>query len=378
MLPRAPVAARAGAIAAALALCQCGGPNGGETLASSAQGIVNGEVVTTPDSPILFLNGPEGQCTATLVAPNLVLTARHCIAQMIEGPFTCTPEGDLVLNGSGGGQIGQEDTPNQLQFYTNARVVGGTAFSSTLPPSAVGSQIFSTGALSVCRDDLAFVVLSTAIAGIVPAAIRLDNPTTYGELVSAWGYGLTSVVNDPFALRVRHDADIVGIGPDSPTSTAQLAPVRSLRIGPDDITCNGDSGGPLLSEATGAVIGMASLGNEANFSMPTCTNGGTPDTTGPRLAAYAALAMQAFTAAGATPTLEPLSTPEAGPPAEAAAPAEAGQLMPESAPPDTTATYGAGGGGCSIGVDRSRRALPLGVIAMISLVAAGAVGRRRR
>lgn len=305
--------------------------------------ILAGQPVSATDSPILYLSGPEGACTATLIAPTLVVTARHCVAKTTDGQFSCTPAGDLVMPGNLAGQIGSNDAPDQLDFFTNLQVVNGTVLSPGIP-DAVGSQIISTNTLTACKDDLAFVVLNQPISGIVPAAVRIDSPTVTGETVSMWGYGLTEEASATNALRVRANAQIVGVGPDTPMNTVQLAPVRAVRLGPDDITCNGDSGGPITSAATGAVIAVASLGNEANWASPTCSNFGNPDTTGPRLAAYRSLTLLAFSAAGATPV--PEYGADAAPVSDAApdeaAAAEAGDALPP------VQTQVAAAGGCSI------------------------------
>jgi Trypsin len=374
-----------------LALSQCGA-NGGEPTSTSRAAIVGGDTVTALDSPVLYLSGPEGTCTATLIAPRLVVTARHCVAQTPEGTFSCTAAGDLVMTGSAAGQIGVNDPPSSLSFFTNAQAVARTVFSAA--PDAVGAYTISTNTQTSCRDDLAFVVLQQAIPGVAVAPVRIDGPTTVGETVSVWGYGLTSQVNEPLSLKVRNGALVVGVGPDTPVSTTQLAPVRAVRLGPDDITCSGDSGGPVTSAATGAVIAVASLGNLPNLSTPSCTNAGHPDTTGPRLAAYRDLALSAFAAAGASPVLESVApgdaSPEAESPAEAASPDEAGTdaaeageppeagqtPTPESAHPDPSVVMTATGGSCAMARGPEGPA-PLFAWALAFAVGTLAVGRRR-
>jgi hypothetical protein len=388
VVPGDPVAAhRAPAallVLALLALSQCAGATGSEATGSSREAILNGVTVASPDAPVLFINGPQGSCTATLIAPTLVLTARHCIAQAPEGDFACTPQGNLVPSASGAGQIGANDAPISLSFFTNARVMAGTAFSGN--PDALGAQIISSNTPTSCRDDIAFVVLDRAIPGIPPAPVRLDTPTSAGEMVSAWGYGLTTMAGDSLALRVRNDAQIVGVGPDTPASGVQPAPLRAVRLGPDDITCIGDSGGPITSAATGAVVAVISLGTQANLTSPTCTNSGAPETTGPRLAEYKSLALAAFAAAGASPVPEgaPLvdaSAPEAGDDAgpDGAEATESGQdPTPESAPPGPRIFYRVTGGSCSVAQSPRDRWAPLGALLAALTVMATAVRRRRR
>jgi hypothetical protein len=351
---------------AAFPLLQCGETAGPEATARASQAILAGTIVSDPASPVVDLLSPDGQCTGMLIAPNLVVTAKHCVAKTTDGVFTCAPDGSLQTSTNGAGQIGAVTQPGSISLFTNRQVVGSNLGS----PAAVGAQIITTPSLTVCSDDIAFIVLDRAVPGITPAAVRIDGPTVTGEVVDAWGFGLTEVPRDPLALRVRRAVSVVGVGPDVPQATTQPAPLRAVRLGPDDITCNGDSGGPITSAATGALIALASLGNEADLFSPACTDYGSPDTTGPRLGAYNVLALQAFAAAGATPILEP--TPDAGDPIEAGS-------RPEAGPPlDTLSLYTATGGACSIGSVPSGRIPSLGTMAMTFAWAAGAVGRRRR
>lgn len=377
MLPRHSIAAGALACVASLAVAQCGDERRAGLTASVHQAIVSGDLVTAADSSVLYLTGPEGACSATLVAPTLVVTARHCVAQTQEGLFTCTPEGDLVVNGTGAGQIGPDDPPSSLSFYTNARFLAGTAFSGS--PDAVGSQTISTNTMTSCRDDLALVVLDRPILGLAIAPVRIDTPTQLGEAVSLWGYGLTEHQNDPTALRVRYGAQIAGVGPDMPATTTQLAPLRAVRIGPDDITCAGDSGGPVTSASTGAVIAIASLGNEPDFSTPTCVNHGTPDTTGPRLAAYRDLVLSAFAAAGATPVLEHTAldgaTPDDG--ASETGSIEGGGAPPDAGPPDPPATPTVAGGSCAVTADHVGSSTAAALLLLLLGATAAARGARR-
>jgi hypothetical protein len=210
-----------------------------------------------------------------------------------------------VASSTGAGELGADDVPGDLGFFTAARAAANDIQTA---PDAVGTQIVSTGAPSVCRDDLSFVVLNQAISGVLPVPIRIDSPTAVGESVSVLGYGFTSVEQDPIVLRGRDDIVVVGVGPPTPSSTTQPAPVRSLRLGPGAITCNGDSGGPIFSNATGALIGLISFGAQAT-SGPYCTpTPGSDETTGPVLSDYRDLVLSAFAAAGATPIEEAVAS----------------------------------------------------------------------
>jgi V8-like Glu-specific endopeptidase len=357
------------------------------------QPIIGGSLSDAADSPVLFLRAPQGTCSALLVAPNLAMTARHCASQLTEGQADCDPSGNLVSNGSNAGALGADDTPSALAFYTAASVAAGNTSGT---PDAVGAQIVSTQSPSVCRDDLSFVVLNQPIQGISPAAIRITGTTQVGEGVSIWGYGLTATAGDPTALRVRTDGRVSAVGPDTPSSEAQPAPVRALAIGPGSTTCSGDSGGPFLSNVTGAAIGIVSLGPTASSLSTACTVSTTVDTTGPRLAEYQDIITAAFQAANASPISEtptPSDGDAAAPPpddVDATSSADAGIAPtddaairpppPESESDSTAAPSLDASSGCAVAVARSSRThfdAAWTTIALAGFVTATARRRRR-
>ena len=297
-LPRTPGWCWLAVAAMTSLLPGCGSAERGEIPASGSLAIVGGSESDAAESPVLFLVGPEGACSAVLVGSRLALTVHHCVAHTMPGRFSCTASGDLMPSSNGGGQVGADDVPSSISFFTDSAVSQGGNSSA----AAAGARIVDTQSPSVCRDDLAFVVLDRAIPGISPAPLRLTRPTQAGELVSVWGYGLTDAPAQS-GLRVRSDVPILAVGPDTPSSLTQPAPVRAIRTGP--VTCQGDSGGPFISEQTGAVVALVSLGSQAGTAGPYCSPSELTDTLGPRLGAYQTLAMQAFAASGDTPVAEP-------------------------------------------------------------------------
>jgi V8-like Glu-specific endopeptidase len=364
----------------AVAAAHCSGGEDRPTSAA-AEAILGGGPPDAPDAPVLYLQGPEGSCTAVLVAANLVITARHCVAQNTPGPFACTASGDLIPNSNGTGQIGADDPPGSLSFFLSTRTLPPI----TQAPDAVGMQTISTKAPTACRDDVALVILDRPVPGLAPAPIRISQPTQVGELVTVWGYGLTDQ-RAPTMLRSRPDVSILGVGPDTPSTITQPAPVRSLRTGP--VTCQGDSGGPLLSQATGAVVGVVSLGSQAGG--PFCDSSNLSDTIGPRLGAYHDFILSAFKAAGATP-LEEESGQDAAPPEDSVAALDstivedapsadtvaADQEIPmEGARPLGPMVFRATGGSCTTAPGRRGGRGAIGTLALAWT--ALAVGRRRR
>jgi hypothetical protein len=273
-----------------ITLAQCGVAPEGDSSRQERQAIVNGSVSDVSDSPTLLLQGPEGACSAVLVAPTLAITARHCVATSLAGPFACTAQSELIPNDSNTGSIGTDNSPGSLKFYTWGGYMRGTY--ATNLPEAVGTRIISTNSTTSCRDDVAFVVLDRVLPDIVPMPMRIDKNTRVGEAITVWGFGLTTGL-DPVSLRVVN-AQIEAVGPDTPPMTAQPAPVRAVKTGP--VTCVGDSGGPFVG-ADGTMIAIVSLGTQGASNGPFCDTNAQP-TVGPRLAAYRALALQALAAVG--------------------------------------------------------------------------------
>ncbi|HXN30987.1 MAG TPA: trypsin-like serine protease, partial [Polyangiaceae bacterium] len=312
---------RIGALGVALA--HCGGV-GDDPPRASSQAIIGGSVADAADSPVLLLLGPEGGCSAVLVAPTLAMTARHCVASTTPGSFSCTAAGEVVNTGNGAGQIGTDNVAATLTFFAAASANAGASGT----PDAVGVRIISTQTPTACRDDLAFVVLDRTIPGLVPAPIRITRTTSVGETVSVWGYGLTDHLA-PMALRVADGVQIAGVGPDVALTSTQVAPVRAVRVGP--VTCQGDSGGPVVSAATGAVIAIVSLGSQAGANGPYCTSNELADTTGPRLAAYHDWIATVFQEAGASPLTDDPTDDAA---TDATATVETSVLQGESSTPD--------------------------------------------
>jgi hypothetical protein len=129
--------------------------------------------------------------------------------------------------------------------------------------------------------------------------VRLDWGPQAGELTTAVGYGAINDAQQGSGKRRRR--------PNVPVLTAgqdwnHLTGASELAVG--QAACAGDSGGPVIS-AGGAVIGVASR-------VANCND---PNTSAKyvRLDSHKALILQAFAAAGGTPSLE-AGTPPPPPP----------------------------------------------------------------
>src|SRR5688572_28600307 len=78
-------------IAFALLLSACATPRGEST--STTRGAIQGGSLDSANTfAVAILDEANGVCSGTLIAPNLVLTARHCIAGGGSDPIDCATD----------------------------------------------------------------------------------------------------------------------------------------------------------------------------------------------------------------------------------------------------------------------------------------------
>jgi len=234
-------------------------------------------------------------CSGSLVAPNLVLTARHCVSYLTDGLFRCNARGELVDSEAGAGTLGLHFPSSDVEVYA--------AMEPRDQPVARGMTTLSTLSATICSNDLAFLVLDRAL-DLPPLPLRLGSPARKSEAVTLVGYGTTdtSDMGAPFDFRTtsrarKEDLTIADVGPDSIATDAAVPPRAILEIGAAG--CVGDSGAPLVATKTHAVLGVYSLLAGDRCDSPTVRNYFV------HLPAFSELIGQAFRAAGATPIEEP-------------------------------------------------------------------------
>lgn len=330
------------------------------------QPVVEGEPSDETQDGVLLLRGTlddsELICTASLVAPNLVLTARHCVAYLSEGLFSCNVRGELEPSDAVGGRLGLHVPAEQLELY--ARETPRRA------PIARAQRVFSTLSPTICTNDIAFVLLDRALdLPLVP--MRLDRAAEAGEQAVLVGYGMDEkeagidYVRQPRLQ--RRDLRIAAVGPASLSDGVTTAPPRSILLrGPSG--CLGDSGGPLLSQASGAVLGVYSL--QAGESCSAANIGQQLVQVQP----FDVLIAEAFAAAGAEPIPEPLPSNAGGESGQSSLPSEPSAAgaggTPEEAPPETQSLKSSG---CSVS-----RAASTDSLVWLLVAAVARRARRRR
>lgn len=225
-----------------------------DALGARTQAVIGGVDSGESDDGVLVIRTDRSKdtsvCSASLIAPNLLLTARHCIvAEYPADNIRCNSDGTLIE--PSGGQLGEPSAPEKVHVFSGA--IPAQDMATGLPggePAALATQIVTTDWPSVCRDDVALVVLDRELSlPVIPLALGKD--LTRATLISVVGYGVTetSTEADRWSPRKRHDNLSIKYIDTLPSTFA---------LGPS--VCKGDSGGPALDAETGAIFGVYSLG----------------------------------------------------------------------------------------------------------------------
>ena len=196
------------------------GPSGGEpTGGTVTPRIIDGSLASNaPWAARLFVNGRQN-CTATIIAPTYILTARHCVSS----------------SGTYSFRIGSLDQTS-----------GGTV--------ANGTTITRHS-----RADLAIVRLDRSVAATY-SPLGTSSNVGVGQTVQVYGWGATCTGQPEINCQSRYlkYANVRVTSVSCSDYTGGIA-VCASRI--DGITAGGDSGGPMF--ASGRQVGVASTSDRA-------------------------------------------------------------------------------------------------------------------
>lgn len=178
-------------------------------------------------------------CTATLIAPNLLLTARHCISSGNHENIEC---GRAALG---------PPVSGQSVAVTNAAILDSGSIFHRGADVRVPAEGDDT-----CGFDVALVILEDVIpqAEAVPAVPRIDRNVTQGEPYVAVGYGEDETGMQTPGRMLRDGLTVAcDVG-----RCANFGVTATEFLGEAGV-CSGDSGGPAL-DVDGKVVGVVSRG----------------------------------------------------------------------------------------------------------------------
>ncbi|MEZ4408372.1 MAG: trypsin-like serine protease [Polyangiales bacterium] len=205
-----------------------------------------------------------GICTGSLIAPNLVLTARHCVSPVSGSALVCSRV-------TAGGVTYQPTVAQAPYDPTSFGVTTDPQITGFSPFTRVAEVIIPDGTTggNLCGHDIALLRLASPITTVAPIKPRLDIAPEAREGFSATGYGATDGDGNGAGRRRMRDRLLVEYVGFAQALGGVTVLEDSEWIG-DEGTCQGDSGGPALDEL-GEVIGVLSRGEANSCVRPVYT-----------------------------------------------------------------------------------------------------------
>ena len=242
-----------------LALPGCGAEpeeQSGPELVGKASGEIKGGYLDDKDTGVvgvgLFQQGYLiGICTGSLIAPNVVLTAHHCVADVINED----PQLGIVCSKT---SFGPNYGPSGLAVTTKA-TMGDTKSAAYHKVTEVITQ---TGTKLLCGNDQAILILADNIDPSEARALipRVDSEIVKDDEYYAVGYGATQDDQSGTGSGTRRRRDKLLIDcPGAECPNYLKSSLTAVEFVGDQGICQGDSGGPAL-DLQDRVIGITSRG----------------------------------------------------------------------------------------------------------------------
>jgi hypothetical protein len=191
-------------------------------------------------------------CSGALVAPNLVLTARHCVSRAV----TATPSCDAKGRSHNGVHLAEDADPQMITIFARPEV-----HPDSDTPSAHAIRTLHPSGQVLCDADVAFLVLDRPVTGVRVMPMRLSGAVESGDIVVPVGFGGGAKM--AVGTRVaRPVSTVLATGPASNRDTGAVLGPREFEV--DQATCRGDSGGPAVDARTGEIVGVVSRGGSCS------------------------------------------------------------------------------------------------------------------
>ena len=229
----------------ALGLACCSSPMPGDLVGTTSSDIQGGSTDTTHLFAVGVVQLADEQqnmvafCSGVLLAPNLVATARHCVAQLASTTIDCSSS-----------TFGPLYPANQVLVTTDTNITMNSTFVQ------VTSVVVPTGSdqTAVCGNDLALLILNANIElpqYVEPVITPPMTSAQYEPVVTAIGYGIDTPTDttgmSAGTRRIKENVQLTCIPNDtsftdcfSDPSARQVLTASEFVSG--DSTCEGDSG----------------------------------------------------------------------------------------------------------------------------------------